>query len=231
MASDPPDSFSESSAPSLSKISLQEVQSKAFRPFMTIIMNAFRNELFQIIKGNEELALSSSLIGTLFSLLHPLQQGAKEIVGSCRNNIRFAISAKDVFICEKEEKESGFLSGAKPADQLSTFITHHRKRNPRVLSDKSLSAIQPVVDSFCFFLRESLKAATLEQFRLAIEAKYHSDISLWPPHTDSTSSPLQPSSKAGEKRKGKWREGNVAAIAIAEKKIKKTVDEEKETTG
>jgi len=72
-----------------------------------------------------------------------------------------------VFVGEKEEKDSGFLSGAKAADQLSTFIAHHRKREPRVISDKSLTGIQPVVDSFCFFLAESLKGVTFQQFRLA----------------------------------------------------------------
>jgi len=110
MASDPPDSFSESSAPSLSKITQGEVNSKAFRQFMTILMNAFRNELFLIIKANDELEFSSSVIGTVPSLLHPRQEGPKETVGSCRNNIRYAISSKLVFIQEKEES---LLSGAR----------------------------------------------------------------------------------------------------------------------
>jgi len=63
-------------------------------------------------------------------------------------------------------------------------------------------------------LRESLEGATLQKFRLLIEAKFGSDIALWPPFTDSTSSP----SKAGEKRKGNGTEGTGKA------KKKKKVD-------
>ena len=183
---------------------------------MTIISNAFQNELFKIIRHNDELAFSSSLIGNHPSLLLLGQEGAQPVLGSCRANMRFAISAKEVFVWEEEKKEEGSLSGAKAAAQLSTFLTHHSTRKPRVLSDKSLTAIQPVVESFCCFLRESLKGATLEKFRLfrlSIEAKFRSDITLWPPFTDSTSSP----SKAGEKRKGNGREGTGKA-----KKIKKS---------
>ena len=168
---------------SLSSISYGELQSKAFRPFMTLLMNSFRNKLFIVIKENDELELSLSTIGTVPTLLNPFDEGTKEKLGSCRNNIRFALQAEKVYVKTNDGK---FLSGSKAAKELMTFIVHHQQKKPLSISEKSLSAISPIVESYCMFFEESLKDGTsLQQFRLAIEATFRSDIKLWPPHAKS----------------------------------------------
>lgn len=207
MADDPSESVVESPGPSLSLITQKEVQSKAFRPFLTLLMNAFRNQLFKVVKGCGELELSSSLVGSHPSLLSPDQTGAADLLGSCRKNIHYAICVTKVFekpAGSSKSKQASYLSGDKAAEQLYSFIAHHLTRNPRVLSAQALLLFKPIVESFCRFLKMSLAdSATLDQFRMAIEVKYRSDPALWAPHTDSTCSPARPVQKtqAGEKRK------------------------------
>ena len=66
---------------SLSAITPQEVKSKAFKPYMTLLMNAFRNSLFEVVLANDELEFSKSTIGSTSSLIPPHAEGAKEDLG------------------------------------------------------------------------------------------------------------------------------------------------------
>ena len=201
MAANSSKSSSSSSVASLSAITPGEVKSLAFRPYLTLFMNAFRNALFCVVVSNEEVEFSSSTTGTFASLIPPLQEGSKELFGSCRNNIRYAISSPVVF---KRRSVEEFLSGEKASAELSSFIKHHREKEKKTISDKSLGEMKPIVKCFCDFLKLSLtNGTTLEQFRLAIETKFRSDVSLWPPGTDSTySSPMkEDKEEKGVKRK------------------------------
>ena len=182
----------------LSQITLQEVKSKAFRPYMNILMNAFRNALFKVVEANGEVDFSSSTTGSFAALIPPSQEGAKELFGSCRNNIRFALSGPAVFVSSKGEK---VLSGVRASSELWSFIQHHREKDKKTISEKSLKEMEDIVKGFCDFLLLSLKdGVSLQQFRLAIETKYGSEASLWPPGCDSTYSP-------GRKREDKKVQG------------------------
>jgi len=178
---------SRTSSEELSQITLQEVKSKDFRRYMTILMNAFRNALFKVVKANGEVDFSSSTTGSFAALIPPSQEGAKELFGSCRNNIRFALSGPAVFVSSKGEK---VLSGVRASSELWSFIQHHREKDKKTISEKSLKEMEDIVKGFCDFLLLSLKdGVSLQQFRLAIETKYGSEASLWPPGCDSTYSP------------------------------------------
>jgi len=178
-----------------STITAAEVKSKAFRPYMTMFMNAFRNCLFKVVLENDEEEFSSSTTGTLFSLIPPFEEGSKEEFGSCRNNVRYALCSPAVFIGKGKEK---FLSGERASKELLSFVKHHQNKVPKTISEESLKEMVFIVNNFCDFLKWGLNGATLEQFRLHIETKFGSDVSLWPKGTDTTHSPL----KKGQERKG-----------------------------
>lgn len=184
------DVLQEDVGPGLTTISSKEIKSSKGKRVVTVLMNVFRNKVFQVLRENDELEAASGVVGIKRTLLAPLEEGSKEELGSCRNNVRFALHGPRVFIQDN-------LSGTKAAEELLSFLPHHKKREPQVISDKSLLDLQGTINSFCTFLRESLSdGADLTRFSCAVFRSYvegETNASLWP---DLSVSPN--SSKYGE---------------------------------
>lgn len=156
----------------VSQITLDWTRGKEFRKILTYIINNFRNRVYSIVKRRQE-HLDNAGVGSLDRLLFPEEVGSVELLGGCRNSIRFALTSGKVFRFSQKLGQS-CLCGELVVKELISFIDHHaQKQDLRTYSPGALEEVKGVVEEFATFFSRCLVPQTSEaQFAIACENEF-----------------------------------------------------------